>query len=75
MLSADWFIHVALPWLNLVHVQLAYSTWVVPCDMLGLVIPTLSVTWLNITRLGDSMVPNFSSGIVIFNLELGYGPP
>lgn len=36
-LGSDWLMHVALTFLNLVYVELAYSTLVVPCDGLGFV--------------------------------------
>lgn len=32
-----WLVDVTLPWLNLVHVELTYSTWVVLHGMLELV--------------------------------------
>lgn len=60
-LGTDWLMHVTLPWLNLMHVVLTYLTWVISRGMLELVIQTLSVTWLDITRLWDFVVPNFSS--------------
>lgn len=50
-LGDDWLMHIALPWLNLVHVVLAYWTWVVPYGMSGLVILTPNATWLDIIRL------------------------
>lgn len=65
--------HVALPWLNVVHVELAYWTWVVPRVMLGLVTLTSGATWLNFIGQEDLMVHNVLGGKVGFSLELGFG--